>query len=405
MKVVHLLSLPALGLLACDSANSSSAPRLFAMQSLRDEASANRNIAGIPASDWVTLRGNPIPMLSPPFANSTAYQVADKDGLNVLPAFSEGKTAAFVVAEVWRDIPEVWIQPWYSLVTSYNPANPGATRLTGAMPIVDIDTTSWFYSPFWELVYVVVPSDTAPDKYVSASQLFQDNLEMHRNGSLLAPLSANDMAPATTSASAPALRPLSNDPVGPTFPIPIALKGATRPSLIFATANFTWDSTGVVDEVPMFVFSKLGDDGTPVSLRLPSVIGTGPLGAARPPRVTSAGAPQYGSLTRVYHTLLPPAAGPFIPASLGQLRNYYTSQGVRVVASDISVDTRPDAKDYVGRVSLNPQCFAMPLASNFPSSCQWLDSQSAVEANLAQANIIRQSILLTSPLVLSNVRR
>src|SRR5262249_39656892 len=150
-----------------------------------------------------------------------------------------------------------------------------------------------------------VPSDTPPDRYLGADQLFRDNLEMHPNGSLLAPLSPGDMSLAATSATGPALRPLSNDPVGSTFPISIALKGAVRSSLIFPTGIFTWASPGVVDEVRLFVFSKLGDDGNPVSLRLPSVIGTGPLGAARPPRVTLAGVQQYGSLTRVYQTLLP----------------------------------------------------------------------------------------------------
>src|SRR5262249_9804617 len=142
-------------------------------------------------------------------------QSPSSDGLNVWPAFTEGKTAAIVVAEVWQNVPQVWLQPWYRLVTAWDPGNPGANGLPGANAIVDIGEQSLFYSPFWELVYSLVPPGTASDHYQSAKQLFRDNLEMHRGGAgLLAPLAPRDLLPATAPAPAFPVRPFSRDRVG-----------------------------------------------------------------------------------------------------------------------------------------------------------------------------------------------
>jgi hypothetical protein len=388
-----------LWLLGCDSSKPSNLPRLWSMTDLREQASANGSIAGLSASDWVTLRGDPIPLLSPPYGTTVRRQANDKDGLDVLPAFSEGKTAAYAVAEVWQNIPQVWIQPWYVLVTSYNPAS--STRLPNSLAIIDIDTTSWFYSPFWEVVFVVVPPDTAPDKYLSADQLFRDNLEMHRGGGLLAPLSPDDILPAVAQSAPSPVRPLSNDAVGTAALVPIALKGAIRPSLFFS-AGFTWDATGAVDEAPLFVFSRMDDSGQTVPFGLPGVIGTGPLGSGRPPRITSTGVPQFGALSRVYLTLLPSSAGIFIPSSQSALRDYFRSLGgIRVDNISPAIEARSDAKDYVLRVALNSaQCFIVP--STFPGGCQWLDSQYAIETNLAPSSLIRQDLLLTSPILYFN---
>ncbi len=402
MRFFHSLALAALLLLGCQSADPSLAPRIWTAGDLRDQAAANGKIAGLSASDWVTLRGNPIALLSPPYGTPARVQAADKDGLNVLPAFSEGKTAAYAVAEVWQNISQVWIQPWYRLVTSYNAAS--SVPLLNSMAIVDIDTTSWFYSPFWETIYVVVPPDTAPDKYLSARQLFQDNLEMHRGGSpLLAPLAPSDILPAVAQSATSPLRPLSGDAVGTALvTTPIALKGAIRNSTIFSIGSFTWDSTGVVEEVPLFVFSKYNDAGQLVPFGLPSVIGTGPIGSGTPARVTAGGVPQFGALSRLYLTVLPTSAGVFIPSSQPALRNYFSSfGGIRVDPINSAIESRPDAKDYVGRVALNSAaCFAAP--ATFPSGCQWLDSQYAIETNLVQASLVRQEVLLTSPVLFYN---
>lgn len=402
MRLVYLACAGA-AIAGCES--TPSAVHLWSAAELRESARSGSQIAGFAASDWITLRGDPIPLLSPPYTSAVRRQLPDRDGLNVLPAFTEGKSAAFVVAEVWQDIPQVWIQPWYTLVTSYNPANPSLNRLPNSMAIIDIDTTSWFYSPFWELVYVVVPADTAPDKYLSAQQLFQDNLEMHRGGAgagLLATNSPADLVPALAQGAASPIRPLSNDEVGNAVVANVALKGQVRPSLIFSS-SFTWDATATVDEVPLFVFSFVDASGQAIPLGLPSVIGTGPLGSSTPARLTAQGIPRFGSLTRPYLTVLPqsasgPVAGVFIPSSLASLKDHFRAVGsVRVDDINPAIESRPDVKDYVLRVALNSaQCFANP--ATFPTSCRWLDSQSAIEANLASSALIHQDILFTSPI-------
>ncbi len=393
--------------LGCESANPSSVPKLWSTADLREQARANGKIAGLPASDWVTLRGNPIPLLSPPYGTPVRLQRSDRDGLNVLPAFAEGKSAAYAVAEAWQNIPEVWIQPWYVLITSYNPSSPGSARLAGSMALVDIDTTSWFYSPFWQLVYAVVPPNTAPDRYLSAAQLFQDNLEMHVGGGLFAALAPEDILPSVAQSAPSPIRPLSNDVVGGATPIPIALKGNIRPSTVFS-GGFTWNSTGVVDETPLFVFSRIDDSGQTVPFGLPSVIGTGPLRSGRPARITPAGIPQFGALSRVYLTLLPPTAGIFIPSSQTALRDYFRlSGGLRIGVDPISpaAEACADAKDYVLRVALNSaQCFAAATCSagHIVSTCQWLDSQNAIETGLAPSSLLRQDLLVTSPILYFN---
>ena len=83
------------------------------------------------------------------------------------------------MAEVWERVPEVWVQPWYVLVTAYEPSNPMQHRLKDSLPLVDIEEESLFYSPFWELIYVVVPEDTPPDRYTSATALLSAGLPMH----------------------------------------------------------------------------------------------------------------------------------------------------------------------------------------------------------------------------------
>ena len=393
-------------LLGCESADPSSVPRLWSTADLREQARANGTIAGLPVSEWVTLRGNPIPLLSPPYGAPVRLQRSDRDGLNVLTAFAEGKPAAYAVAEAWQNIPQVWIQPWYVLLTSYNPVTLGP-RLPNSLALVDVDTTSWFYSPFWELVFVVVPPSTAPDKYLSAAQLFADNLEMHRGGGLFAPLAPDDILPSIAQSAPSPLRPLSNDVVGNAISVPIALKGDIRPSTVFS-AGFTWNSTGVVDETPLFVFSRIDDTGHAVPFGLPSVIGTGPLRSGRPARITPAGIPQFGALSRVYSTLLPPTAGIFIPSSQAALRDYFRSLGgLRVGIDPIppAVEACADAKDYVLRVALNSaQCFtaATCTGGRITSSCQWLDSQNAIETGLAPSSLLRQDLLLTSPILYFN---
>lgn len=389
---------------ACGSSGQGStpAPHVWTLRQIRETALFQGTIAGSSASEWVTLRSQPIPQWSPPFSPTPLLQSAEQDGLNVLPAFSEGRPAAFAVAEVWERVPEVWVQPWYVLVTAYEPSNPMQYRLADSLPVVDIEETSLFYSPFWEILYVVVPEDTPRDRYTSATAILSAGLPMHRGGGLLAPLTPADVMPALSEGLAGPIRPLTGDAVGSARQGETWLHGRRVPYLNFGPSTFTWSTeasrAGIIDESALYVFARAGSEGQPTPLGLPAVIGTGPRGAGRGARVSATGVPQFGALSRPHLALLPSSAGPFVPSTMELLKDTLRTQGgVTVVDVHPDIEARADAKDYVLRVALEPDCFQDP--EKFPAACRWLDSQAAVEANLAPSSLLPQDILFTSPVL------
>jgi hypothetical protein len=180
------------------------------------------------------------------------------------------------------------------------------------------------------------------------------------------------------------------------------LHGRRVPYLSFGANTFTWSTEphrlGIIDEVALYHFARTGEDGQPTAIGLPAVIGTGPRGAGRPPRISAAGVPQFGTLTRPHFALLPPTAGPFVPSSMGLLKESLRGAG-GITVKDVhpDIEARPDAKDYVLRVALNPDCFNEP--AKFPTACRWLDSQAAIETNLAPSSLLAQDVLFTSPVL------
>ncbi len=401
LSLVAALLSPGCGPRGDEDAPAELAPRTWTLRHLRDRAVAGRALpGGAAATDWVTPRGRPLPQWSPPYQRLAQLQAERQDGFNVLPAFSEGRPAAFAVLEVWNRVPEVWVQPWYVLVTAYDAANPDAHRLAGALPLVDIGEDSVFYSPFWELTYVVVPEDTPPDRYTSAVDLFSAGLPMYRGGGLLAPLAPADLAPVVTEGGAP-VRPLSGDAVGAPGMGEVWLRGRRVTYLDFGTRTFTWSTAaerhGVVDEAPLYLFAARDAQGYPVALGLPAVLGSGPRGGGRPASRGPSGAPRFGALTRPHLALLPPGASPFIPSGMEPLKASLRERGVTVVDAHPTVEHLAEAKDYVLRVALNPECFKDLVG--FPQACQWLDSQAAVEANLDPLAVQPQDVLFTSPLL------
>jgi hypothetical protein len=402
-----------LGLLlasACGPSDQSTSPppHIWTLGQVREISMASGMIAGVPAMEWVTPRGQPIPQWSPPFHEAGLLQSGEQDGLNVLAAFSEGRPAAFAVAEVWERVPEVWVQPWYVLVTAYEPSNPTQHRLKDALPLVDIEAQSLFYSPFWEFIYVVVPADTPPDRYTSASALFSARLPMHRGGGILAPLSPSDVLPAVAQGHTGPVRPHTGEAVGGARPGEAWLHGRRVPYLNFGTNTFTWSTeasrAGIIDEAALYLFARAGPDGQHVPIGLPAVMGTGPRGAGRAPRVSATGVPQFGALTRPHLAVLPGTAGPFIPSTLGLLKDTLRAEGgLTVVDVHADIEARADVKDYVLRVALNPDCFKDP--AKFPATCRWLDSQAAVETNLAPSSITAQDVLFTSPVLFYDGRK
>jgi hypothetical protein len=83
------------------------------------------------------------------------------------------------------------------------------------------------------------------------------------------------------------------------------------------------------------------------------------------------------------------------------LKNYFRNLGVRVDNISPAIEARPDVNAYVLRVALNStSCFTD--TTNFPGSCQWLDSQGAIEASLPAGSLLRQEVLFTSPILFFN---
>ncbi len=389
---------------ACGSSGQPSAPppHVWTLRQVRESSLIDGTIAGFPASEWVTPRGQPLALWSPPFHDTQLLQAEDQDGLNVLPAFSEGQPAAFSVAEVWERVPEVWVQPWYVLVTTYEPSNPMSYRLKDSMPVVDTEEESLFYSPFWEVIYVVVPEDTPPDRYTSATAILSAGLPMHHGGGLLAPLAPKDVLPAIAEGGTGPVRPLTGEAVGNARQGDAWLHGRRISYLAFGSGNFTWSteasSSGIIDETALYLFARAGPDGELTPIGLPAVVGTGPRGATRAARVSASGVPQFGALTRPHLALLPTSAGPFVPSTMGLLKDTLRGEGgVTVVDVHPDIEARPDARDYFLRVALNPDCFKDP--AKFPATCRWLDSQAAVETNLAPSSLQPQDVLFTSPVL------
>ena len=72
------------------------------------------------------------------------------------PAFAEGKPAVYVTTDVWLNLPKTWLQPAYVQTQDWG-AEP--TRVPGAPILIDVESESTFYSPFWNIEYAVSGRD------------------------------------------------------------------------------------------------------------------------------------------------------------------------------------------------------------------------------------------------------
>lgn len=316
------------------------------------------------------------------------------DTLKIAPAFSEGAPAAYVVTDLWLNFPEVWVQPWYILVTDWNEKSPRQNQLKDAQgkntpPLIDVGPDSGFYSAFWRHIYAVVPPGTPPDKYVSSRQLFDDGIPLH----FAAPWFYT-VRPATVGlVPAKPLHPILQVEVGNISLGEAALiEGATVPYFNVGGTNFRFDDALVVEETPLFIFVRRDAAGVPIRLGAPDVVGSGPLYARRPADVAN-GQPRFGAFTRFYLAYLPATAAAFDLAAYP-----LASQRLQALVPPI------DPRAYQGRVALNGSkvaatdvdCFADEM---FPDTCRWLDSQQRIEEGLARQDIERTGVTAATPLV------
>ncbi len=308
--------------------------------------------------------------------------LASAKELKVSIAFSEGAPAAYVSAELWANVPAVWLQPMYVFRT------PDGVNLPGAKPIFSVGPHSGFYSPFWKVFYVTVPVGTDKDQYKNTKQVFDDHLPLQTGPNKLCVL----LPPDTNIKGAPnATRPLFGDRIGATGKGQGWVDGVAYDVIDFGVERFSANNHGEIEADPLFVFAVKGDGG-PRRLGVPNVGGVGPLFAKRD-AVAPSNRPLFGSLWRLHVVTLPPSAGVFVPPDSDF--DFLRPEPGTLRAPPAAAAAIPDVKDFAGRVALNPDCFA---DADFPKTCTWLDSQASIEKYLPQ-NITPSEILMACPLV------
>ena len=349
-----------------------------------------RDLAGSAYASSFVRRGDPLRLLSPPFSDAPAAQDPALDGLTVFPAFSEGGPAAYLTTEVWEEFPKVWVQPLYLMVSDFAASGPVVLPLE---PVFAVDVTSRFYSPYWQIFYARVPSDTPRGALTSARLVRDAALEIRPGPPTFCSLGPNQLGAAHVAGKGP-VRPLTQTPV---LDPPLRhawAEGNETWFIDFGRNRFRYDEHLVVEESALFAFALRDAAGQRVPLDLPKVGGTGPLHSPQP-AIAPGGRPVFGGLWHEYTVLLPAGAGPWVPGSQPQLR---ASLPASLQALFPAVDPPSTPADYTLRVALNAaQCFGNAA---FPAGpCQWLDSQAAIEASLADFSFEDTGRLLSCPLL------
>jgi len=313
--------------------------------------------------------------------------------LRIIPAFSEGAPAAYVMPELWGDFYDVWVQPWYVLITAWDANNPGQNRArqtdgSAAPPIFDVGPGSLFYSPLWRVSYALLPPGADPARYVSSREIFQDQLALYP-GALI----TRSVHPDSVQlGAAPAVHPFLQAPVARFLsdPPPAWIDGQLMGAFGEGSGNFTAEDGLAADETPLYELAQRGPDGAPVPLGAPRVMGSGPPFAGRAADAPG-DRPRFGAYSRLYVAVAPATAAAFDPGA---------SPDAAAALADAGID--PQA--YRGRVAANAvkvapadvACFDDP---GFPAGCAWLDSQARIEATLGPTNIQRTEVSACTPLV------
>jgi hypothetical protein len=307
--------------------------------------------------------------------------------LRVIPAFSEGDAAAYVLTEIWVGFREIWVQPWYFLVSAWDDKSPQMNRakypadpMMNYPPIWEVHPRSLFYSPFWQVYYALLPAGADPTRYTSAEKIINDKLPLYLGPPFIYSARPDaitlDMRPVHPYLEAPVATFLNQSPVSFVDDEKIAYFSQ-------GSNGFKFDSKQVVEEVPMFLFVRRNDKGSMVLLNAPNVIGTGPLFARRPADAPG-GRPRFGSYSRFHLAVVPATAAAFDPDAHPEAAALLTAKML-------------DPRAYRGRMATNGACFADMV--NFPAGCTWLDSQARIEDALGAANLQRTEISSCSTVV------
>jgi hypothetical protein len=384
-------------LIACSSKPTDEPAESWNLIQIRDEARAGQTLdgPGLPATEVVAPIGQPISQRSPPWADDALLENNEHDGLVIDACFVEGQPAAYVTTEVWYNYGPIWLQPEYLLVTAYDASSPFKNVLPGTSLIFGVGASSSFYSPFWQLIFAVVPPNTAPDTYKSVKDILDAKLELH-NGPLKLCVATPPGIGFAVEEGGTAQRPFNAGPVADLWPNNAWQDGVKVPLLDFGNDRFQVDDYGVVQATPLFHWAKRNASGDLQPVHLPSVGGVGPLFSGQA-AVAPGGKPRFGTLWSIFQVEVPSSAGVFVPDGNDALRALVQSDGLNAPQVDPTIAARADVNDYVMRVALSPQCFSDP--TQFPQGCNWLDSQAAIEGNLDSSTIHSTEIVADCPLV------
>ena len=329
--------------------------------------------------------------------------------------WTETYRSAYVTAELWTGFDEVWVQPVYVPITGF--ANGLPVKLPGEKglpwsPIFSVGPGSAFYSPFWRVFYFVVAPDTDPETLRTARKVIDLGVPLIKGPAHVMSLVPPDGVELTQTVT-----DVLQNVGGPTQVSKGYLDGADASFLDFGMGTFSWNQDLVVDETPLFVLVYRDESGALHKMNVPTVAGTGPLYANRPPNVDG-NVPHYGAFWRLYTVEVPTTARIFAPPTFPNERMDYPAS---LVADGLYGDDVLDEKNkagyefFLGRVALNalPADPADPMskgcfgslslidtrASVMPTPCRWLDSQPAIEAAVPPTAIHRTDILVTCPFV------
>jgi hypothetical protein len=305
--------------------------------------------------------------------------------LTVAPAWAESYPVGYMTTEVWTFYDAVWLQPMYIPVTAW--MNGAPQFLTGAdgfwQPIFSVGAQSGFYSPFWQQIYFDVPPGTAIEAIASVRQIVNGGYTLHEGPGLAAPLAPANTAVTDMTAGGFKFRSGWLD---------------DQPALYieFPATPFSWNAQDVIQEVPLYHFAYRKDDGTLAPLPIPTVVGTGPpySNTPPPPLVNNMRSPKYSAYWRLYTVVIPHDAVIFAPPG-DPLYDTVMGLGLTVLTAADYPIAQPDA---VGRVGLNPGCFATDPDPH-DGICLYLDSQAHIEQSIDGADIQRTAISVTCPIV------
>ncbi|HVZ72501.1 MAG TPA: hypothetical protein VHJ20_09010 [Polyangia bacterium] len=313
--------------------------------------------------------------------------------------FTDGYRSQYVTTEAWAGFPAVWIQPVYQPVTGYTATGSPMLEVEGTESwhyIFGVGPKSAFYSPYWQIVYFRRAPGTTLDDYKTPRDVIDRGLDFNPSGGRVIALVPDDLkSPAIMDGGPEAGKGWLN--------------GARASYLDFGSNTFTWDEYGVVEEAPLFVWVVRDDDGVTHALDIPSVAGAGPLYSGRQP-VLQGTTPKYGSYWRIYTVVVPSGAAVFAPPHYTDLRNGLAARPSLydvTYAPEVLAATGHEYDNFAGRVTTTPDCFATDMKidpSNFGTddqadACQYLDSQTKIEAAVPEIAIERTDILVTCPFV------